>query len=533
MSHRPGSTTLFVVLVIAAAAIGVLGATRGAPAWAAPASAPHLQAAACTWKAAGNAPKAVFYAASAMDTANHHLYVYGGLDESLETQNTVQRIDLSGSIDAPSHSTLTGVPALKRYAAAGAFRAHGDDSAVLFFGGAGDVLSGAGTDTVQAYHVKTGQWSSMTSAGVFEDRLFAAAAYDPIHDVVWVTGGVDRCSLSSATAGNCPARTFPTKYLAFDPAGGAATWRQLSGSGPNQVYGHQVVFDPTGKRLLLVGGTRDGRIGSSDVWQLDLSGADPAAATWSTLSTGGANLPRVALHVADLDIARNRLVLYGGATSNLGTGNENTLTTTYALDLASSPPTWSDLGVGIQARVGSSMGYAANHFAMVLSGGRRAYRDQPPQDVRRDTQVLSCADQPPTIPPPSTPGTPGTPVPSPTTPGTPSTPVTPTTPPASPTSPTQPPTNIPPPFTPVPTSPTQPPTSAQVCRFVQQFNRVPPAAIASAMANPASISGWGRPCNIGVPTSGANPLRTYLSLHNINKPYHPLFNSLVFRCGCP
>jgi hypothetical protein len=30
-----------------------------------------------------------------------------------------------------------------------------------------------------------------------------------------------------------------------------------------------------------------------------------------------------------------------------------------------------------------------------------------------------------------------------------------------------------------------------------------------------------------------NPLRTCLTLRNPGQPYHPLFNSLVFKAGCP
>lgn len=473
---------------------------------------PAQQAPSCGWQGIGNASKAVYYPAVAMDTDNHQMYVYGGLDQALDTQNTVQKIDLSGTDIRPApHGTVTGVASLKRFGAAGAYRSRGDDSAVYFVGGAGDVMTGQGTNDVQQFNVKTRQWSSLSAGGSLEDRLFPAAAYDPLHDVIWVTGGIKSCGISDATSGNCPARTFPTRYLAFDPTTGAAQWSQLGGTGPSQVYGHGMVFDPAGKRLLVVGGSRDGRVGTNDVWQLDLADADPANATWSTLSTAGVSLPRVALHGAALDTGRNWLVVYGGVTSNFNTPGENTPTTTYALDLGTTPPTWIDLGTGLQQRIGAGMAYSARHQGVVLAGGRRVSRAQPPQDVQRDSNILQCADQGTSLPPPETP------VPT-----------------ATRTAP--PPTVLPPPVTATATQsapPTQPATNAQVCAFIQRFNRVPPAAIADAMANPSRIGGWGKSCNPGVPDSGANPDRRYLSLLNINKPYHPLFNGLVFRCGCP
>ena len=159
------------------------------------------------------------------------------------------------------------------------------------------------------------------------------------------------------------------------------------------------------------------------------------------------------------------------------------------------------------------MAYAPLHQGVVLTGGRRVSKAQPPQDVQRDSNILQCADQATSLPPPDTA------VPSPTTP------------------PTAPVTSLPPPITPTATPvvgpPTQPAPGGQVCPFIQRFGRVPAAAIANAMANPASISGYSKLCNPNAPGSAANPPRRFLSVLNINKPYHPLFNGLVFRCGCP
>jgi len=510
MRHIAG---LPVWLAVSLAVVAALGLSGAAVVDAGPAQLPALQAATCSWQGIGNATRAVYYAAAAMDTDNHHMYVYGGLDQALATQNLVQRIDLSGTSPSPAaHGTLSGVPALKRFGAAAAYRSRGDESMVLFLGGSADVLDGAGTDTIQAYNVTTKQWLTLSATGTFEGRMMHAAAYDPEHDVVWVTGGIRRCGLADAASGNCPARSLATRYLAFDPTSGAASWQQHSGTGPNQVYGHTMVYDPAGKRLLAFGGTRDGRVGSNDVWQLDLTDADPAAATWSTLSTTGATVPRTALHAAALDADRNWMVVYGGVTSNFNASNENTPTSTYALDLGVNPPAWVDLGASLQQRVGAAMAYSDRHRGVILNGGRRAAKAQPPQDVQRDSSILGCSDQPTVVPPPAT---------------APPAPTTPTT---------EPPTSLPPPATavpPVPTQPTQPPSSAQVCSFAQRFNRVPPAALAAAMANPASVSGWGKRCHEGVPASAANPERRFLSIHNINKPYHPLYNGLVFRCGCP
>ena len=57
--------------------------------------------------------------------------------------------------------------------------------------------------------------------------------------------------------------------------------------------------------------------------------------------------------------------------------------------------------------------------------------------------------------------------------------------------------------------------------------------IADALANPDRVGGWGQRCNPGQPASPTNQLRTWLSLQQVSKPYHPLFTSLVYKCGCP
>jgi hypothetical protein len=76
-----------------------------------------------------------------------------------------------------------------------------------------------------------------------------------------------------------------------------------------------------------------------------------------------------------------------------------------------------------------------------------------------------------------------------------------------------------------------PAAEAHACDFV--LRRVPRVAIDAALANPAQVRGWLEPLNPGLPIGPGNPLKTWLSLQNIAAPYHPLFNALVFKVGCP
>jgi hypothetical protein len=63
--------------------------------------------------------------------------------------------------------------------------------------------------------------------------------------------------------------------------------------------------------------------------------------------------------------------------------------------------------------------------------------------------------------------------------------------------------------------------------------RVPPAVLAAALANPSGVEGWQQPLDPGKPAGPYNPLRSCLTLRDIAKPWHDLFNPLIFRAGCP
>ncbi len=89
-------------------------------------------------------------------------------------------------------------------------------------------------------------------------------------------------------------------------------------------------------------------------------------------------------------------------------------------------------------------------------------------------------------------------------------------------------------------TPTEQPTSgtptaatpvARVCPGLG--DHVPGTVIASSLANPETVSGWGLRCDPFQPPSPTNVLRTQLGLQIASFVYHPLFNGLVFRCDCP
>ena len=84
------------------------------------------------------------------------------------------------------------------------------------------------------------------------------------------------------------------------------------------------------------------------------------------------------------------------------------------------------------------------------------------------------------------------------------------------------------------------PGSGCVCRITRL--KAPQPAIDLALANPDRIWGWNRLLDEGKPGSPPwpepgydappNPRRTCLDIWNRGIPYHPLFNSVVWRAGC-
>lgn len=92
------------------------------------------------------------------------------------------------------------------------------------------------------------------------------------------------------------------------------------------------------------------------------------------------------------------------------------------------------------------------------------------------------------------------------------------------------PTNSPGPTAAPPTATTDAVTG-RACAALQ--GRVPPAAIHDALANPAAVFGWRQPGNPALPPGPNNPLKVWLSLRDLGKAYHPIFNPLIYKVGCP
>ncbi len=62
---------------------------------------------------------------------------------------------------------------------------------------------------------------------------------------------------------------------------------------------------------------------------------------------------------------------------------------------------------------------------------------------------------------------------------------------------------------------------------------VPQSHIAAALEDPSRVAHWNEPADANKPVSPYNPRRRRLAVQTDSKPYHSLFNGLVFKTGCP
>ena len=487
-----------------------------------------VQAPTCAWASGARMPQSLFSMASAYDGDEQVMYLFGGLNKDFAVQSFMQAIDFSAATDPGDGATSTRRAGTARLFGATAFyrpSTEADEKGTVYvlFGskdpgtpaGTGAV-GGRGENTVYAYDIETNAWRVVATSGVaLGERLFAAAEYDPVNDVAVVTGGVKKCSIAEALDGSpCVADAFETLILSFNETGDISAARGPAG-GPRTVHSHTMVYDPTNGRMLVHGGTTNGTATLDATWALDMG--DLSGLAWGRVSAGGG--PSVAGHSAAYWPPHEWLVVHGGAANAPATNRENVSTRTNALRFDPAGAGWTDLGATTSPteRMGASAEYVDTGpwQAVVVAGGRTRF-DARGSSVAADYTSLTCGDSPGATVTPIVPT--ATPDPGGATPTfTPEIPIP--GPSATPTSPAT-------------STPTPPPAHPDAMACPRLDIKVPRAVIDAALANPAAVAGWGHYCWHHLKPSPFNQLRRALDITNPNKPYHPMYNPLVFKCGC-
>jgi len=438
------------------------------------------------WQKFASINSKLFHRATAYDTVEQRLYLYGGFDLHGNVRNQLDAVDLSGALAGAkvANGLRPAGPVAELWGAVGAFRTRGVARTIYWIGGSDSAARPF--DQLQVHDLVNRTWTAVRPEGRFDHRVLPAAAYDPHNDVVVVQGGNERCIFFPTAQIACDDPYNDTVFLTFDPVTDAPRW--VAGPPGPRLFGAQAVFDSRLKRVLLFGGTYDRTGGTNEVWALDMATANYAAGAWQRLAVANSGPLTVpagrALHAAAFNADLNHLVVYGGDTKNIhGPFEIVAAPEVWALDLNVAPPAWRNLGTPLGDRIGASMFYDPLHKSPILYGGRGKLRTDR-QNVSGDLYAL-IAEEVVRTPTP----------------------------------------------TPVPTVSPYGPLEPRLCPTLN--GRVPPAVIQNALANPTDIGTFGQPAVGNRPPSPANPPRIYLGLSNINAPYNPIFNPVTFKSGCP
>ena len=210
---------------------------------------------------------------------------------------------------------------------------------IVLFGGTSNMLRG---DTWE-YDSATRTWAQITPSTTSPSpRRYHAMTYDAARGAIVLFGGSD---------GSNDAETW-------EYAGATAAWTQITpaGTAPSPRAHHAMAYDAAGGKVVLFGGG-DGSA-AAETWEYD-----GAAATWAKVTPSSGAPSGRTHHALAYDLARQRLVLFGGydGTPESDTWEYDRATTRWT---HVTPP-----GQAPSPRVRHAMVYDALRGKVVLFGG--------------------------------------------------------------------------------------------------------------------------------------------------------------------
>jgi len=203
----------------------------------------------------------------------------------------------------------------------------------------------------------TPSWSHVSIPGLVPgERHSPQWGYDPARNRLIVFGGY---------GSHLPG--YPWDYLndVWElKLNGNPSWTELSPSGaaPGGRLAGAAVFDVLHQRFVGFGGTAGL---PTDTWQLDMKGQP----VWSTVATNGIQPPGGYGMTSVFDPVRNRMIIFGGSTSEQYYGAQNN---TWELDLKPAIPVWRQLnpsGYAPSPRRSLTSIYDPRRDRMVIFGG--------------------------------------------------------------------------------------------------------------------------------------------------------------------
>lgn len=240
---------------------------------------------------------------------------------------------------------------------------------MMFFGG----YQGSYMNDVWALSSANGlggspTWTKLLPTGSTpSSRGYQSAIYDNMNNIMTIYGGTDGFdekgdiwTLSTANG------------LEGTPA-----WTQLlpTGSAPSSRFDHTAVYDTTNNIMIIYGGRiyDDGTVYANDVWTLsNANGLDTTTPTWTQLTTTGGTAPIRYGHTAVYDNSNNRMIVFGGASSNNVLGYTNEIWVLTNANGLGGTPTWTRItttGSSATTRDFHSAVYNATNNQMTIFGG--------------------------------------------------------------------------------------------------------------------------------------------------------------------
>jgi hypothetical protein len=170
---------------------------------------------------------------------------------------------------------------------------------MVVFGGAGSSLpQETYNDTWVLSFDPTPIWTQIFPTGVLPSPRF------------WMAGALDTRRRRMLVFGSIPINGGGELWSLS--LGGSPAWTQIVVPGaPPARYLESAVYDPIGDRLLVFGGASDTPGEGNATWALSLSGT----MAWSRLNPAGWLPGERGAHGAVFDVARNRMVVFGGGLS--------------------------------------------------------------------------------------------------------------------------------------------------------------------------------------------------------------------------
>ena len=225
------------------------------------------------------------------------------------------------------------------------------DGRIVLFGGSFGVPVNCSANVAHTYEDDTwvydlgcDQWHQVEDPNTPVGRVRHAAVLDTLRHRMLIVGGRER-------AGSSGTYTRHGEVSAFDLA--TETWSELAtNAGPAPRYNLAAVYDPTGDRMIIMGGNTSTSAAtykdSNDVWALDL-----ATDTWSEVTTAGSKPARRFWHAGLWDDTRQRLVIFGGSNAQqVFSPSATYFSDAWVLDFTQSPPAWSRLDQGTRGPEG-------------------------------------------------------------------------------------------------------------------------------------------------------------------------------------